>query len=109
MTINFRLGNFGFFGYPGLDGSGTFGLQDRQAALHWVQRNIAAFGGDAGNVTLVGASWGAFAASAQLTSPAAAGLFHRVAALGRHAGRGPAVRRAAPRARGRARDAEALR
>ncbi|WP_437646988.1 carboxylesterase family protein [Sorangium sp. So ce362] len=79
MTINFRLGIFGFFGYPGLDGSGTFGLQDQQAALQWVQRNIAAFGGDPGNVTLFGESWGAFAASAQLTSAAAAELFHRVA------------------------------
>ncbi|WP_437287912.1 carboxylesterase/lipase family protein [Sorangium sp. So ce406] len=79
VTINFRLGIFGFFGYPGLDGSGTFGLQDQQAALRWVQRNIAAFGGDPGNVTLFGESWGAFAASAQLTSPDAAGLFHRVA------------------------------
>ncbi|WP_437316900.1 carboxylesterase/lipase family protein [Sorangium sp. So ce385] len=79
VTINFRLGIFGFLGYPGLDGSGTFGLQDQQAALRWVQRNIAAFSGDPGNVTLFGESWGAFAASAQLTSPAAAGLFHRVA------------------------------
>ncbi|AUX39966.1 carboxylesterase [Sorangium cellulosum] len=79
VTINFRLGIFGFLGYPGLDGSGTFGLQDQQAALRWVQRNIAAFQGDPGNVTLFGESWGAFAASAQLTSPAADGLFHRVA------------------------------
>ncbi|MGK3961513.1 carboxylesterase/lipase family protein [Sorangium sp. So ce118] len=79
VTINFRLGVFGFFGYPGLDGAGTFGLQDQQAALRWVQRNAAAFGGDPGNVTLFGESWGAFAASAQLTSPEAAGLFHRIA------------------------------
>ena len=46
VTINYRLGVFGGFGYPGLRGSGTFGLQDQQAALRWVRRNAAAFGGD---------------------------------------------------------------
>ena len=46
VTINYRLGIFGAFGHPGLDGSGTFGLQDQQAALRWVSRNAAAFGGD---------------------------------------------------------------
>jgi para-nitrobenzyl esterase len=52
VTINYRLGVFGVFDYPGLDGSGTFGLQDQRAALQWVQRNAAAFGGDPDNVTL---------------------------------------------------------
>src|SRR5262249_27452166 len=61
------LNIFGFFGYPGLEGSGTFGLQDQQAALRWVRRNIAAVGGDAGNVTIFGESGGAIAACAQLT------------------------------------------
>ncbi|MGH4023025.1 MAG: carboxylesterase/lipase family protein [Pseudonocardiaceae bacterium] len=79
VTINYRLGVFGAFGYPGLPGSGTFGLADQQAALGWVQRNIAAFGGDPGNVTVFGESFGAYAATAQLTSPGARGLFHRVA------------------------------
>jgi para-nitrobenzyl esterase len=78
VLVEFRLNVFGFFGYPGLEGSGTFGLQDQQAALRWVHRNIAAFGGDPGNVTLFGESGGAIAACAQLTSPGAKGLIHRV-------------------------------
>jgi para-nitrobenzyl esterase len=77
LAVEFRLNIFGCFGYPGLDGSGTFGLQDQQTALRWVRRNIAAFGGDAGNVTLFGESGGAIAACAQLTSPGALGLIHR--------------------------------
>lgn len=78
VTINFRLGAFGFFGYPGLAGSGDFGLQDQQAALSWVQRNAVAFGGDPRNVTLFGQSGGAFDVCGQLTSPTARGLFQRV-------------------------------
>jgi para-nitrobenzyl esterase len=77
VTINYRLGVFGAFGYPGLEGSGTFGLQDQQAALRWVQRNAVAFGGDPDNVTLFGESYGAQATSAHLLSPASNGLFHR--------------------------------
>ncbi|WAS90878.1 carboxylesterase/lipase family protein [Nannocystis punicea] len=77
VTINFRLGVFGGFAYPGLEGSGTFGLQDQQLALRWIQRNAAAFGGDPDNVTLFGVSYGASATTAHLTSPTAAGLFHR--------------------------------
>ncbi|WP_430791739.1 carboxylesterase/lipase family protein [Actinoplanes sp. G11-F43] len=77
VTVEFRLGMFGFFGAPGLDGSGTFGLQDQQAALRWVGDNIRAFGGDPGNVTLIGESGGAIGTCAQLTAPGAAGLVHR--------------------------------
>ena len=77
VTINFRLGVFGGFAYPGLEGSGSFGLQDQQLALQWVQRNAAAFGGDPDNVTLFGVSYGASATTAHLTSPTARGLFHR--------------------------------
>lgn len=77
VTINFRLGVFGGFAYPGLEGSGTFGLQDQQLALQWVQRNAEAFGGDPDNVTLFGVSYGASATTAHLTSPTARGLFHR--------------------------------
>jgi para-nitrobenzyl esterase len=77
VTINYRLGVFGVFGYPGLNGSGTFGLQDQRAALQWVQRNAAAFGGDPDNVTLFGESYGGLATSAHLTSPQSRGLFHR--------------------------------
>lgn len=77
VTINYRLGVFGFFGHPGLPGSGTYGLKDQQAALSWVSRNIGAFGGDPGNVTFAGQSAGAVSGCAQLTSPGAAGLFDR--------------------------------
>ncbi|GAA0582234.1 carboxylesterase family protein [Kribbella sandramycini] len=77
VTINYRLGIFGNFGYPGLEGSGTFGLEDQQAALRWVQRNATAFGGDPGNVTLFGQSAGGQSICAHLASPTAAGLFHR--------------------------------
>jgi len=45
VQINYRLGVFGTFGYSRLDGSGTFGIQDQRAALEWVQRNAAEFGG----------------------------------------------------------------
>ncbi|HEX8866280.1 MAG TPA: carboxylesterase family protein, partial [Lentzea sp.] len=75
VTVNYRLGVFGFFGYPGLRGSGTFGLADQQAALAWVQRNARAFGGDARNVTIFGESAGGLSVCAQLASPRAAGLF----------------------------------
>jgi para-nitrobenzyl esterase len=77
VTINYRLGVFGFFGYPGLPGSGAFGIADQQAALKWVQRNARAFGGDARNVTIFGESAGGLSVCAQLASPAAAGLFHK--------------------------------
>ncbi|NGY64842.1 carboxylesterase family protein [Lentzea sp. NEAU-D13] len=75
VTINYRLGVFGYFGYPGLPGSGAFGIADQQAALKWVQRNARAFGGDARNVTVFGESAGGLSVCAQLTSPRAAGLF----------------------------------
>ncbi|MEV4346313.1 carboxylesterase family protein [Actinoplanes sp. NPDC049596] len=77
VTVNYRLGVFGYLGLPGLAGSGTFGLQDQQAALRWAHRNAAAFGGDPTNITLAGQSAGGMSVCAQLTSPAAAGLFQR--------------------------------
>jgi para-nitrobenzyl esterase len=77
VTINYRLGIFGTFGYPGLEDSGAFGLQDQQAALGWVARNAAAFGGDPGNVTVFGESYGGLSVSAHLVSPGSAGLFQR--------------------------------
>jgi para-nitrobenzyl esterase len=72
-----RLGIFWAFGSPGLEGSGAFGLQDQQAALGWVARNAAAFGGDPGNVTAFGESYGGLSTSAHLVAPGSAGLFHR--------------------------------
>ncbi|NYV74402.1 carboxylesterase/lipase family protein, partial [Streptomyces sp. UH6] len=77
VTVNYRLGVFGGLALPGVEGSGTFGLLDQQAALRWVRRNAAAFGGDPGNVTVAGVSFGASAISGHLTSPGARGLFHR--------------------------------
>ena len=77
VTLNYRLGILGFLGLPGLPGSGSFGLLDQQQALRWVQRNIAAFGGDPGNVTLAGESAGADSVCAQLAAPGSAGLYQR--------------------------------
>jgi para-nitrobenzyl esterase len=77
VTVNYRLGAFGYFGYPGLAGSGTFGLADQLAALHWVQRNAHAFGGDPHNVTLFGESAGGISTCGHLTSPLAEDLFQR--------------------------------
>ncbi|GAB3973703.1 carboxylesterase/lipase family protein [Plantactinospora veratri] len=77
VTLNYRLGIFGFFGHPGLSNGGAFGVEDQQAALRWVRRNVSAFGGDPHNVTLAGESAGAHSVCAQLASPASAGLFHR--------------------------------
>lgn len=75
VTVSYRLGIFGFFGYPGLAGSGTYGIQDQQAALRWVQRNARAFGGDPRKVTVAGESAGGMSVCAQLTSPTSTGLF----------------------------------
>ncbi|MDP4503205.1 carboxylesterase/lipase family protein [Nonomuraea turcica] len=81
VTVNYRLGAFGFLAHPALrdaDGvSGNYGLADQQAALRWVRRNAAAFGGDPGNVTLFGESSGAIGVCAHLTAPGSSGLFHR--------------------------------
>jgi para-nitrobenzyl esterase len=81
VTLNYRLNLFGFMAHPALDAEGhavgNYGLMDMQAALKWVQRNIAAFGGDPGNVTLGGQSAGAGASAANVFSPGAKGLFHR--------------------------------
>jgi para-nitrobenzyl esterase len=85
VTLNYRLGVFGTLAHPELtreagSTSGNYHLLDEIAALQWVQRNIAAFGGDPGNVTLFGQSAGAHHASILMTSPLAKGLFRRVIA-----------------------------
>ncbi|MGH8082674.1 MAG: carboxylesterase/lipase family protein [Lysobacter sp.] len=77
VTVNSRLGVFGFFGHPDLPDSGNYGLADQQAALRWVRDNIAAFGGDPLRVILAGQSSGSISVCGQLASPAAAGLFQR--------------------------------
>lgn len=78
VTVNYRLGVFGFLRLPGLStGDDNAGLRDQQAALQWVRRNAAAFGGDPSRVTIFGESAGAASVCAHLVSPKAAGLFHR--------------------------------
>jgi para-nitrobenzyl esterase len=83
VSMNYRLGIFGFFVHPELakeserNSAGNYGLLDQVGALQWVQENIAAFGGDPGNVTIFGESAGSFSVSALMASPLAKGLFHK--------------------------------
>lgn len=77
VTVAYRLGGMGLFGYPGLPDSGTYGLADQQAGLRWVHDNIQAFGGDPDNVTLFGESAGALSTCAQIASPGTNGLINR--------------------------------
>jgi para-nitrobenzyl esterase len=78
VTLNYRLGVFGFLDHPALGGdTGDYGLEDQQAALRWVRDNAARFGGDPANVTLFGESAGGVSTCAHLASPALAGLFRR--------------------------------
>jgi para-nitrobenzyl esterase len=75
ITVNYRLGVFGFFAHPELTGesphkaSGNYGLLDQSAALRWVRENIAAFGGDPAKITIAGESAGSASVSAQMASP----------------------------------------
>ncbi|UNK80235.1 carboxylesterase family protein [Sphingopyxis granuli] len=83
VSINYRLGIFGWLAHPGLSAeapdrvSGNYGLLDQIAALEWVKRNIAAFGGDPANVTAMGESAGALSVTYLLAAPRAKGLFGR--------------------------------
>jgi para-nitrobenzyl esterase len=84
VTVNYRLGIFGFFAHPALrqesphHSSGNYALLDQLLALHWVHDNIANFGGDPANVTLFGQSAGAIDAGLLMVSPLAKGLFQRL-------------------------------
>ena len=75
ITVNYRLGVFGFLALPELTkesphhASGNYGLMDQSAALHWVQKNISAFGGDPKKITIAGESAGSFSVSALMASP----------------------------------------
>lgn len=82
VTHNYRLGALGFLAVPGLtaenrDSVGVYGMLDQQAALHWVKKNIAGFGGDPDNITIAGQSAGGRSVCNQLVSPTNAGVFAR--------------------------------
>jgi para-nitrobenzyl esterase len=87
VSMNYRLGRFGFFAHPALTAEsrarqagaplGNYGFLDQLAALQWVKRNVAAFGGDPGNVTIFGESAGGGSVNALMVSPLAKGLFHK--------------------------------
>jgi para-nitrobenzyl esterase len=87
VSFNYRLGRFGFFAHPQLtqqahdEPLGNYGYMDQLAALQWVKRNVAAFGGDASNVTIIGESAGGMSVNALLTSPLAQGLFAKAVVL----------------------------
>jgi para-nitrobenzyl esterase len=86
VTINYRLGVFGYLAHPDLSAesangiSGNYGLLDQIAALRWVKENIEAVGGNRDNVTIAGESAGALSVLYLLASPAARGLFHKAIA-----------------------------
>jgi para-nitrobenzyl esterase len=80
VSFNYRLGVFGFMSHPAFESAydGSYGIEDQRAALRWVQRNIAAFGGDPHNVTIAGESAGAAAVCMQIIAPEeATGLFQK--------------------------------
>ena len=86
VSVNYRVGVFGFMAHPGLtkespnNASGNYGLLDQIAALKWVKRNIAAFGGDPDNITIAGQSAGSMSVNALVASPQAKGLFNKAIA-----------------------------
>lgn len=92
VSINYRLGAFGFLDLGDLDpsyaGSGNVGLLDQIASLEWVRDNISGFGGDPGRVTIFGESAGAMSVSLLMAMPRARGLFHGVIAESGHASAG---------------------
>ena len=88
VSFNYRLGRFGAFAHPQLTREnpdrgllGNYGYMDQLAALKWVHRNIARFGGDPANVTIIGESAGGMSAHVLLTSPMAKGLFHKAVVM----------------------------
>jgi para-nitrobenzyl esterase len=86
VSVNYRVGIFGFFAHPELtkesskNASGNYGLLDQVAGLQWVKKNISAFGGDPGNVTIAGQSAGSMSVNALVASPLCKGLIDRAIA-----------------------------
>lgn len=101
VSINYRLGILGYLAHPELSAessagvSGNYGLRDQVAALEWVKRNIGAFGGDAGNVTIAGESAGGLSVLYLMASPRARGLFHKAIAQSAYMISTPELKRAA--------------
>lgn len=81
VTINYRLGPFGFMAIGTKDAPGNAGLKDQVMALKWVQRNIMTFGGDPNLVTIAGCSAGGFSVTSHLASKMSYGLFKRAIAM----------------------------
>lgn len=98
VSINYRLGVLGYLAHPELSKesadniSGNYGLLDQVEALRWINRNIAAFGGDPGNVTIAGESAGALSVMYLMAAPPARGLFHRAIAESAYMISTPALR-----------------
>ena len=113
VSMNYRLGVFGFFTHPDLaaesaqHAAGNYGLMDQTAALEWVKKNIAEFGGDPTQVTIFGESAGSFSVSAQMASPLARGLFVR--AIGESGGAFSVTLPFLPLAQREAKDEDAIR
>lgn len=104
VSVNYRLGRLGFFAHPSLEQDvANFGLLDQAAALRWVRANVAAFGGDPGNVTLAGGSAGGMSVNALMASPVGRGLFDK--AISQSA---PSDERSLPLAAARRRGARAF-
>ncbi len=98
VSFNYRLGRFGTFAHPQLTKAdpdrgmlANYGFMDQLAALRWVKRNIAAFGGDPTNVTIIGESAGGMSVHTLLSSPLGVGLFHKAVIQSGRAGPGPSL------------------
>ena len=84
VSLNYRLGRFGFFGFPALtkenpiEPHGNYGFMDQIAALHWIKKNAASFGGDPNRITVFGESAGGSSVQTLMASPLAQGLFQQV-------------------------------
>jgi acetylcholinesterase len=81
VTINYRVGAFGFLAIGSKEAAGNMGLKDQVLALKWIKTNIVKFGGNPDSVTIAGLSAGGFSVTAHMASEMSQGLFHRVIAM----------------------------